>query len=457
MKFYTNFFYSLSITIISLSIIFTGCKDKCEVMTAMQCDDNDFKTQDSFDEENCNCVNELVSGVNGSWLFSVDDFDEENVQEAMILMNDGDTIHFGAGTYKISKTLSVDGKNDIVIIGAGIGVTILDFSDQTAGAEGLKFTSNKNSMVANLTVANPIGDGIKAKDCEGFSFINVATIWDDEGNVENGAYGIYPTTCKHVLVDGCYAKGASDAGLYIGQCEYVIMRNSVADNNVAGIEIENTRYADVYNCSAINNTGGILVFDLPGLPAGQGHTTRVFNNTIKNNNYQNFAPKGNTVADVPPGTGIMLLAASNVEVFSNTLEGNNLMSIGIVDYEVLANFSGATWDDEAYISYPRNIYVHNNTISREERCPETPNTIGGVLQTFFPNNCADVPEIIWDGITSLDNLKDENSICVQNSGSVIDLDLAGWPTDQKIERDIQYFDCTKESLPEVVVNAPTLE
>jgi len=455
MKFYRNFINYFFLAAVVVCVTFTGCKDDCEVLTSSQCDDSDFTTLDIFDEENCTCVNETITG---KWTFDAANFEEENIQEAMILMNDGDTISFGAGTFAITKTLSLIDKSDIVVMGAGREETILDFSNQTAGAEGLKFTANKNSMVANLMVKNTIGDGIKAKDCEGFSFINVSTIWEGEAKAENGAYGIYPTTCKHVLVDGCYAKGASDAGLYIGQCEYVIMRNSVADNNVAGIEFENTKWADVYNCTAINNTGGLLVFDLPGLPAGQGHTTRVFNNTIQNNNYENFAPEGNIVAEVPPGTGIMLLASSNVEVFDNVIENNNLMSIGVVDYEVLAFFSGATWDDTDYISYPRNLNIHDNAISRADGagCPEKPNAIGSVLSTFFPG-CTDVPEILWDGITSLDNLKDDNSICVQNSGAIVNLDLGNFPGNQTIERDVQYFDCTKESLPEVEVNAPLLQ
>jgi len=34
-------------------------------------------------------------------------------------------------------------------------------------------------------------------------------------------------------------------------------------NNVAGIEIENCTDADVYENISTNNTGGVLVFDLP--------------------------------------------------------------------------------------------------------------------------------------------------------------------------------------------------
>jgi len=110
--------------------------------------------------------------------------------------------------------------------------TILDFSIQTAGPEGLRIKAD-SSIVANLTVKNTPGDGIKAKDCNYFSFINVGAVWDGEAKTENGAYGLYPVNSKHILVDGCYAKGASDAGLYIGQCEYVVMKNSTAENNVA--------------------------------------------------------------------------------------------------------------------------------------------------------------------------------------------------------------------------------
>ena len=64
-----------------------------------------------------------------------------------------------------------------------------------------------------------------------------------------------------MLIDSCVAIGASDAGIYVGQSENIIVKNSIAEFNVAGIEIENSYYADVFNNYASNNTGGILVFD----------------------------------------------------------------------------------------------------------------------------------------------------------------------------------------------------
>ena len=47
------------------------------------------------------------------------------------------------------------------------------------------------------------------------------------------------------------------------RAEHIIVRNSLAEYNVAGIEIENSSFADVYDNTTKNNTGGILVFDLP--------------------------------------------------------------------------------------------------------------------------------------------------------------------------------------------------
>ena len=80
----------------------------------------------------------------------------------------------------------------------------------------------------------------------------------------------------------------------------MVVRNNRAEFNVAGIEIENTIGADVYDNVATNNTGGILVFNMPDLPQA-GHNTRLFNNQIVENNTPNFGAQGSAVASVPAG------------------------------------------------------------------------------------------------------------------------------------------------------------
>jgi len=442
----------LSVLIIAIALVFNGC-DKCD-LTLIDCVDSNPNTEDILDEDNCNCINEISDpDTPKTWNFDVTTYTAEAVQEALILMDDGDTIRFAAGTFSFANTLSLDDKDGVVVIGAGIDDTTLDFTNQTAGAEGIKVTAT-NSIIANLTVKNPIGDGIKAKDCHHFSFINVGAIWEGVASENNGAYGLYPTTSTHILIEGCYAKGASDAGLYVGQCTNVIMRNSTADNNVAGIEFENTINADCYGNTAINNTGGILVFDLPDLPMPVGGYCRVFNNVIENNNYENFAPEGNIVGSVPPGTGIMLLASNNTEVFNNIITNNNVMGIGIVNYEVLSTFNGTSWDDPNYIPYPRAISIHDNTITRTNDCPTTPNGIGSYLMTLYP--ACDFPDMLWDGLGPADTLTGDDSICVSNSGSLSDLDLGSFPLPVVGLADEALFNCTKPPLEPIVIDAPTL-
>ena len=60
---------------------------------------------------------------------------------------------------------------------------------------------------------------------------------------------------RNVLLDGVVAIGASDAGIYVGQSTNIIARNSQAAFNVAGLEIENCHFADVYNNVLTDNTG----------------------------------------------------------------------------------------------------------------------------------------------------------------------------------------------------------
>ncbi len=50
------------------------------------------------------------------------------------------------------------------------------------------------------------------------------------------------------------AIGASDAGIYGGQCSQIVVHNSRAEFNVAGIEIENSPFADVHGNSASTNS-----------------------------------------------------------------------------------------------------------------------------------------------------------------------------------------------------------
>ena len=254
----------------------------------------------------------------------------EEIQEALILAEPGDVIRLTAGTFFLQDSLSLDVMG-VQIEGEGMDQTILNFSDQQSGAQGLSVTSD-NVTLQDFSVQNAKGDAIKVKGVTNIKFLRVKTEWTNGPSSTNGAYGLYPVESKNVLIDGCVAIGASDAGIYVGQSQNIIVRNSRAEFNVAGIEIENSYYADVYNNIATNNTGGILVFDLPGLPQQGGHHVRVFNNRSIGNNTDNFAPEGNIVGEVPRGTGVIIQANSDVEIFNNEIGENDTVNIAVVTY-----------------------------------------------------------------------------------------------------------------------------
>ena len=242
---------------------------------------------------------------------------QERLQEALILMEEGDTLIIKSGYYKFEDGLSLD-VDDVTVKGEGIDITILDFKNQQSGAQGLLVTSDRVTL-SDFSIIDAKGDALKVIGAKGINMINLKTEWTGGPKSTNGAYGFYPVESEDVLIDGCVAIGASDAGIYVGQSKNIIVRNSVAQYNVAGIEIENSYYADVYNNLASHNTGGILVFDLPDLPQQGGHHIRVFNNKSIDNDTDNFAPEGNIVGEVPRGTGIIIMANSDVEIFDNLM------------------------------------------------------------------------------------------------------------------------------------------
>ena len=370
---------------------------------------------------------------------------QKKLQTSFITVEEGGTISIPAGNFLFKKSLWLDGKNNITIIGAGMDKTILNFENQEEGAEGIKVTNATNILIEGLTVQNTKGDAIKTQDVEGITFKEVKAEWTGKPSKSNGAYGLYPVQCQKVLIDKCIAKGASDAGIYVGQSDQVIVRNSLAEYNVAGIEIENTTNAKVHDCIAQNNTGGILVFDLPGLQM-QGATTQIFNNKILNNNYKNFAPKGNVVAFVPAGTGVLILAAENVEVFNNEIIENKSFGAAIASYYVTEK----PIKDKNYNPYPRAIYFHNNVYKRSKKIPTLKNPIGILAFIKFGRK---VPDIVYDGFINPDFL-DKNGkvleafqICLKEDASFANLDIENGF--KNISKDIKAHDCSKEVKPQI--------
>jgi parallel beta-helix repeat protein len=255
---------------------------------------------------------------------------QDKLQTALLDAKSGDTVAIAAGRYELTDGLSLDVAN-VTVKGAGPDATILSFNGQKSSGEGFLITSNKVT-VRDLGVENTKGDGIKSKGVDQISFVNLRVEWTNGPKDTNGAYGVYPVSSTNVLIDRVVVKGAADAGIYVGQSKNIIVRKSRAEMNVAGIEIENSMNADVFDNVATHNAGGILVFDLPNLPQMGGHSTRIFRNKVVDNDTKNFARKGAVVGDVPTGTGVMLMANRDVHVFENEIDGNKTAAVMLVSY-----------------------------------------------------------------------------------------------------------------------------
>jgi parallel beta-helix repeat protein len=328
----------------------------------------------------------------------------------------GDVIEIGEGTFDFTNGLSLDVDN-VTVKGAGQDKTILSFKGQTGAGEGLLVTSDGVTLTG-FTMQDSKGDGIKSKGADNIVYKDLKVEWTGGPKAENGAYGVYPVESKNILIDGVTVSGASDAGIYVGQSDNIIVRNSRAEYNVAGIEIENSTRADVYDNVATHNAGGILVFDLPDLPVMGGHSTRIFRNQIVENDTPNFAPPGNIVANVPTGSGLMLLANRNVHVFENTFDKNQTAHILVLAYSY-------PFKDERYNPLPRDFVIRDNTYGEGGGDPQ------GRFKELGPALGGKLPAIVWDGVTKYGDKTEDVRIVVREKPDVgyINLGLGVTPPD----------------------------
>ncbi len=369
------------------------------------------------------------------------DSEEKKLQRLFITATDNSTVELPEGTYQLNMSLWLDGKKNVLIKGKGMDKTILNFSNQLSGAEGIKITNSENITLQGITVQDTKGDAVKTQHVNGITFQQVKAEWTRGANSKNGAYGLYPVQCSNVLIDGCEARGASDAGIYVGQSKHIIVRNSKATENVAGIEIENSLYADVYDNEVTNNTGGILIFDLPDLVQKKGGYVRVYRNNVHHNNHINFAPKGNIVAKVPQGTGVMILATNHVDVFENKIINNITASTAIVSYYITEN----PIKDSSYYPYPTQINVFNNNYERE-RVRATGKGRMGKMYRFKLRFGKNVPHIQYDGIM---DAKNPAEICIRNNSNQSFANLDAENGFKQISRDASKHDCTLQPIPKV--------
>ena len=367
---------------------------------------------------------------------------EEAFQTQLIQASPGDVIELPAGVHEMTRSLSLTIPG-VTIRGAGMDQSILSFRNQIQGAEGLLVTAD-DFVIEDLAIEDTVGDALKVNNSNNVVIRRVRTEWTNGPDSENGAYGIYPVQSRNILIEDSVAIGAADAGIYVGQSSRIIVRNSRAEYNVAGIEIENSTFADVYDNVATNNTGGILVFDLPNLEVQGGQATRVFNNLIESNNTSNFAPPGAIVGNVPAGTGLLVLANDNIEVFENLFADNNSVNIMVYSFVL----GGRTIDDPDYDPYPEQIHIHNNTFDGGGTVPAHT-----LLAAWHEQTGENSPNIVWGGLTK-EGASLENLICLGENASQSFMNLNGGSDPDMVSTDLTPHSCSLPRLAPVELETP---
>jgi len=410
---------ALLCTLISSSILLSGCK-----ITIKGDDDTEELVQSAIDQ-----VGDNNSGTSGpsceetsstsGYVFPCDAIyvapdaaDGDDITNELLLalfeIADDSVVVLPEGNFKVSETIAIAATNGVTLTGYGINATKLDFTGST-GDDGIRFEGGNDITARDLGVYETNKNGIKVVGANGVYLAYTATVWEGDLAESQGAYGLYPLQSQNILMEYNYSRGSADAGIYVGQSNNIIVRENTAKYNVAGIEIENSTMADVYNNLAINNAAGILAFDLPGLEQAYGGNVRIFNNEIYANNTDNVGHGAVSIA--PPGTGVLIFAVSDVEVYNNNITDNDTSAIEVASYFMAdadipnypANY-GATIAD-GWNPLIKGINLHDNLIARNGDNPG-----GTLLQDVIagyssPYNSTGMPQvfpaIIYDGIGEL--------------------------------------------------------
>lgn len=345
---------------------------------------------------------------------------EKKLQEQFLDAKPGSVIEIPAGRHSLQRVLTLRA-NGVTVRGAGSDKTVLSFKNQVSGPEGMLVYAN-DFTIEHLAIEDSKGDGLKINDGENITVRDVRVEWTAGPSKDNGAYGIYPVKCRNVLIEDSSSYAARDAGIYVGQSQDIVVRRNRAEKNVAGIEIENSVRADVYENTATNNTGGILVFNMPDLTM-HGEHTRVFKNKVFANNLGNFAAKGTAVASVPAGTGVLIMSNPKVEIFDNDIADNRTANVIIASY-FISNFADKK-PSEGYDPYPKSISIQGNRFSGGGDSPD--GLDWKALKVSMFGLTGHFPNVLWDGFVDTKAQVDgryppELRICVQSDSEVLNVD-----------------------------------
>jgi len=303
----------------------------------------------------------------------------DSIQAVVKIANPGDTIQVMPGEY--SETIYID-KDSIRLVGVIEKGERATLNGKGTLNDAILYSGN-NIVVENFLITKYKGNAIMGQAGNNFEIRNNIII-------DTGVYGIFPQLGKNGIVEHNIISGIEDAAIYVGMSDNIHVAHNEVFDSVAGIEIENSRHAIVENNYVHNNTGGILAFITPGLPIKTTSDVIIRNNFVVNNNHVNFGAPGSTVAGIPAGTGVLIMAADKVVVEDNIISGNKTAGIIITDHDNAAN---TTLDPESDPA-PDEVVLLDNTMVNNGY-----DTIDEVKALMLLNFTTGNPDIVRIGVS----------------------------------------------------------
>lgn len=237
--------------------------------------------------------------------------DYPTIQSAVDAAGPGDLILIAPGTYREEVAITTE---DLVIRGEDRNTTVID--GEQVRSNGILITAD-GVAVENLTVINPVGNGVFWTGVTGYRGSYLTTIYA-------GNYGIYAFDSSDGLIEYSLGSGAPDSGFYVGQCDpcNAIVTDVIAEYNGMGYSGTNAS-TELYLINSVwrHNGAGLVPNTLDGEELAPFHDITIVGNLIHDNSRTDVPFKNATWPSF--GNGI-IMAGGNTSVVERNRIVNHL-------------------------------------------------------------------------------------------------------------------------------------
>jgi hypothetical protein len=272
----------------------------------------------------------------------------ESIQAAIDRAPAGTTIRVAPGVYHETgavRALTVT-QSQIKLVGAarpGHPVVLEQSGSQTHGI----WVSPSNTLdppddelpacgVAGPRLSDIHVSGFTVQGFPGFGmYLACVDRFRIERNVasDNLVYAIFPVRSSRGRMTRNMASGTrSDACLYVGQDDHIMVDHNQATGCEIGLQIEDAVHVTFNHNLSAGNTVGMIVDVLAGRQVKTVSDNVVSHNVFKDNNRPNLAPPSEDTSMLPPGSGLIIDGADKTLVQDNVFANNSFCAVTLVNY-----------------------------------------------------------------------------------------------------------------------------